>query len=340
MAEGGTVATRNGKPRAAKRQPPWGLAEGHYFQCWNPVALARDVTNDKIIGRDFCGTRVIIYRAKNGKPVVQTAYCPHFGADLSLGEIHQGNVRCPYHHWQFDASGACVSIPTGDKIPKDCSVSNYPTAEAWGLIWAFNGKEPLYDVPTVPGLTEDDAVFIANERGQRSVDHVFSISNSFDFQHLVTLHGFPANAVPDEIRVGPYTMDYERQSPYGVNRSRVTGVNTFATFGGGMGGPGGLEQFLMATSCSQRPHQCHSFYVIGARKPKPADDTPQKRQEIERVLQEGVERAKKLYREDEPILETMRFGGIGKARMIAADKHMGTYFRYVAKFPQAPALDA
>jgi phenylpropionate dioxygenase-like ring-hydroxylating dioxygenase large terminal subunit len=338
----GATATRKSKSNGngsakPKRQPPYGLIEGNYFQCWYPMALLKDLTPGKIIGRDFCGSRVVIYRAKNGKCVVQSAWCPHFGADLSLGEIHQGEIRCPYHHWRFDETGHCSHIPTGDKIPNDCGIANYPVAEAWGLLWAFNGEKPLYDVPGVPGITEEESIFLANERGERNVDHVFSISNSFDFQHLMTLHGFPPGAVPEEIKVGPYTMDYDRKGPMGLNQSRVTGVNTFSTRGQ-MGG--GMEQFMLVSSASVRPHTCHSFYVLGVRKPAPGDDTPAKRQEIERVLQEGVERAKKLYREDEPILETMRFRGIGKARLVAADKHMGTYFRYVAKFPQAPPLDA
>lgn len=343
MADGATTTRKsreNGSSSKPKRQPPYGLIEGNYFQCWYPMALLRDLTPGKLIGRDFCGSRVVIYRAKNGKPVVQSAWCPHFGADLSLGDIHEGQVRCPYHHWRFDESGRCANIPTGDPIPKGCGIANYPVAEAWGLLWAFNGETPLYDVPGVPGITEDEAIFIPNERGERNVDHVFSISNSFDFQHLVTLHGFPPGAVPEEIKVGPYTMDYERRGANGINLSRVTGVNTFSTYGGGMGGSGGLDQFMLVSSASIAPRKCHSFYVLGARKPKLEEDTPQKRQQIERALQEGIERAKKLYREDEPILETMRFRGIGKARIVGADKHMGTYFRYVAKFPQAPPLDA
>jgi nitrite reductase/ring-hydroxylating ferredoxin subunit len=28
-----------------------------------------------------------------------------------------GQIRCAYHHWRFDAAGNCVHIPTGDKIP-------------------------------------------------------------------------------------------------------------------------------------------------------------------------------------------------------------------------------
>ena len=31
------------------------------------------------------GTRVVVWRDPAGKPVVQTAWCPHLGADLSLG---------------------------------------------------------------------------------------------------------------------------------------------------------------------------------------------------------------------------------------------------------------
>ena len=39
--------------------------------------------------------------------MVQVAWCPHLGADLSVGQIVDGRLRCAYHHWSFDGSGAC-----------------------------------------------------------------------------------------------------------------------------------------------------------------------------------------------------------------------------------------
>lgn len=36
--------------------------------------------------------------------------CPHMGFPLCKGEVHEGIVVCPWHHWKFDlATGGCFS---------------------------------------------------------------------------------------------------------------------------------------------------------------------------------------------------------------------------------------
>ena len=104
-------------------------AEG-FHQSWFPVALAGDIGPGRATGRDFLGTRVVVYRDAAGKAVVQGAYCPHLGADLSVGEVVDGQIRCAYHHWRFDGGGRCVDIPAGDRIPPAARIPTYPSAEA------------------------------------------------------------------------------------------------------------------------------------------------------------------------------------------------------------------
>ncbi|MEI6201808.1 MAG: Rieske (2Fe-2S) protein, partial [Enhydrobacter sp.] len=58
-----------------------------FHRSWYPVCLATALEPQAAIGRDFLGTRVVAWRDPSGKPVVQTAWCPHLGADLSLGKV-------------------------------------------------------------------------------------------------------------------------------------------------------------------------------------------------------------------------------------------------------------
>lgn len=38
--------------------------------------------------------------------------CPHRGASLGEGTLHQGRVICPWHSWVFDIkTGECVRVP-------------------------------------------------------------------------------------------------------------------------------------------------------------------------------------------------------------------------------------
>src|SRR5690242_7811176 len=108
--------------------------DGKYLKNWNPLMLAADLPEGKIVGVNFLGTRVIVYRGPDGKPVVQSAYCPHVGADLAQGCLVNGAVRCAYHHWQFGPDGQCVDIPDETVIPSAVRIHPYPAGERWGII--------------------------------------------------------------------------------------------------------------------------------------------------------------------------------------------------------------
>jgi phenylpropionate dioxygenase-like ring-hydroxylating dioxygenase large terminal subunit len=45
-------------------------------QSWYPMALSDEVKPGGLVGVDFLGTRVIVYRDAEGRPIVQSAYCP------------------------------------------------------------------------------------------------------------------------------------------------------------------------------------------------------------------------------------------------------------------------
>ena len=90
-------------------------ATAGFHQSWFPLALADDVKRGQVVGRDFLGTRVILYRDPAGRAVVQGAFCPHLGADLSVGQVVEGRIRCAYHHWTFDCAGACVDTRTSSQ---------------------------------------------------------------------------------------------------------------------------------------------------------------------------------------------------------------------------------
>ena len=43
-----------------------------------------------------------------GTTVILNAFCPHHGAHLGYeSKVEAGCVRCPFHHFYFDAEGKC-----------------------------------------------------------------------------------------------------------------------------------------------------------------------------------------------------------------------------------------
>ena len=292
-----------------------------FHQSWYPLALAQEVTADAPLGVDFLGTRVVAYRDAAGKPVVQGAYCPHLGADLSLGAMIEGQLRCPFHHWRYDAGGACVHIPTGDRIPPEAKLAAYPAAEAWGLVWAFNGAAPLFPVPRMPDAEAGAIAIEAYCRGPRSLDPFIAVSNGVDFQHLRTLHGLKASA-PDRVDVGPYAIEFAIETEHYAQHGLITGTNCFAQHLKA----GGNEMWMLFAGRSVARGRAIGYYVIGTT-PGPGAAAR---------LAAVKEMTTRLNDEDAPILNTIRFR---KGTLVASDRFLARYLKYVADFPVAPAQD-
>lgn len=68
-----------------------------FSQSWFPVCLTTEVPVGTIIGRDFLDGRVIVYRGQDGVARIQSAYCPHLGADLWVGKLVEDRVHCTFH---------------------------------------------------------------------------------------------------------------------------------------------------------------------------------------------------------------------------------------------------
>ena len=72
-----------------------------------------DVKGVTALGKEFC-----VFRGETGEVGVLDAYCPHLGANLSVGGTVKGDcVQCPFHGWEFDAKGVCRRIPYAKEIP-------------------------------------------------------------------------------------------------------------------------------------------------------------------------------------------------------------------------------
>ena len=301
---------------------PAATTETAFHQIWAPVALASEVSAEKPLGVDIFGTRVVAYRDPAGKPVVQTAWCPHLGADLSVGEIVDGQIRCPYHHWRFDAAGACAHIPTGDKIPPGAHIASWPVAEAWGLVWIFNGVEPLYPVPGIPGIDETQLAIETRQRSVRNLPTWVPISNGIDFQHLRTLHGLQTTT-PETVEFGDHAIEFRIETERYTQHGRITGTNVFAQHLRREG----MDLYMLFTGAPiDSPDTSRGFNVVGIRNTgNPAVVAGQ--------LQAVRAFVETLLGEDDPVLNTMRFKpGV----FVASDRHLSRFFKWVREFPSAP----
>ena len=91
---------------------PSPFPEGWYF-----VASRQAIIKGKLIQKTWMGENIIAWADEEGRVCVAEAYCPHLGSDLGPaagGRIRNGQLVCPFHGYEYDATGQCVATPYAD----------------------------------------------------------------------------------------------------------------------------------------------------------------------------------------------------------------------------------
>lgn len=164
---------------------PTYLALRHF---WHPVAYSDEVA-DMPHGVQLMGERIVLARL-GGDLVAMQDRCPHKGAALSLGQIIDCKLECPYHGWQFDQKGDCVRIPAREEMATvmNRKVRKYHATESAGIIWVCLADKPKFAAPVFPELHD------SNYRVLRGVPYEWKTStprrleNFVDFAHFSFVH--------------------------------------------------------------------------------------------------------------------------------------------------------
>jgi nitrite reductase/ring-hydroxylating ferredoxin subunit len=95
----------------------------------------------------------VAFRDTNGRVGLVVENCPHRGASLFFGRNEEAGIRCVYHGWKFDSSGACVDMPNEppeSNFKAKVKVTAYPCEERGGIVWAYMGPPELS--PEMPNM--------------------------------------------------------------------------------------------------------------------------------------------------------------------------------------------
>lgn len=87
---------------------------------------------------------VLLVRTPEGLHAVQ-AHCPHYGAPLDEGCVHEGQIHCPWHHASFDLAGGTL-----DRPPALAPLQSWPVTERDGRIRVAESPLPPPSAPTPP----------------------------------------------------------------------------------------------------------------------------------------------------------------------------------------------
>jgi nitrite reductase/ring-hydroxylating ferredoxin subunit len=135
--------------RPEPRRFPHPLPDG-----WYQVAHSDEVPIGAVRALRYFGRELVAFRGDDGVARVFDAHCPHMGAHLGRGGRAVGDrLRCPFHAWEFDGGGRCVSIPYAKRIPPRAALSPWLAVERNGMILVHfdkQGRPPRFEIPDVP----------------------------------------------------------------------------------------------------------------------------------------------------------------------------------------------
>ena len=160
---------------------------------WMPIAAAAELEDTPIKQMRLMGEDLVLYRDKEGNHGLLDLHCAHRRADLSYGIQDENGLRCNYHGWLYDHTGACLEQPFEEvaypdaKFKERIKIKAYPIEEKAGMLWAYMG-------PGEPPLVPDYDRFY--DKGYKQVVYTTIPCNWFQCQensidpvHVEWLHG-------------------------------------------------------------------------------------------------------------------------------------------------------
>src|SRR5438552_295476 len=115
---------------------PMGSAMRRY---WIPALLSNELPtpDSDPIRLQLLGEKLIAFRDTAGRVGLLANNCPHRGASLFFGRNEEAGLRCVYHGWKFDTSGACIDMPN-EPVESDfkskVKAIAYPTPDRGGVV--------------------------------------------------------------------------------------------------------------------------------------------------------------------------------------------------------------
>ena len=156
---------------------------------WYAVLDSREVGREPV-GLTRLGEKLVFWRDGSGQVSCLKDQCVHRGAALSIGKVIDDRLQCPFHGFEYDASGKVKKIPAygrNYKVPERFRLSGYKAHEAHGFIFIYWGDgEPEAD----PRFFEDlDGSFSYGQLSEVwDVHYSRAIENQLDVVHLPFVH--------------------------------------------------------------------------------------------------------------------------------------------------------
>ncbi len=166
---------------------------------------------------------LVLWLDTQGHPAAAEDRCCHRSAQLSLGQVIDGTIRCPYHGWQFDRQGTCVKVPqlTEALIPRTYQIQSFHCEAHYGYAWVCLSPEPLSKIPRIPEAADPQFRLIHEFYEPWQVAGLRVMENEFDSAHPTFVHahtfGSADHPTPESIQT--------QETDYGLRSEILLGVS-------------------------------------------------------------------------------------------------------------------
>lgn len=196
---------------------------------WYPVAPLRRLEQGPL-AISLLGERIVIWIAAGGQPAALRDRCSHRHVALSLGQVKEGTLRCPYHGWSFAGDGRCVHRPQLPLagIPSSCNVKGFACLARYGYAWVCLG-EPRTEIPVFPEAEDPEFRRIDCFYEEWKTSALRVMENELDMAHFAFVHRgtFGDEAAPQPVGLtvidrGPYEIGIHTQLHVVANQQQST----------------------------------------------------------------------------------------------------------------------
>ncbi len=328
----------NSKPASRRRilgaKIPAEGENGLFSQSWFPICLSSDIPEAAVKGYDFLDGEVVAYRGDDGIARVMSAYCPHVGANLATGKVVGNRLQCAFHLWEMGSDGYVEKVGSGDPVPKQACIFTFPTRELYGVIWAFNGEKPTFELPEFPEFANGlhyEAELLPLDF---PVDPWAIAAQTPDIQHVRLLHQFEfvtdIDSIPGNVEWTEHSMFYSlhakaKGQDFNV-RAGILGTSVFFQAGHLNG-----RWFGFYTGFGMpRPAMTKTFAILAVEKSGNIE-------EDRAFLAYARDLEISIAAEDLELARTIRYV---QGALTQKDAMLGRFLNYVRKFPRVhPSAD-
>lgn len=329
-------ASEEPRLRRFHRPVPHEGDDGLFRQSWYAVCRSSELPPGAVLGRPFLDGRVAVFRGADGMAQVVSAYCPHLGADLGLGTVVGNSLRCAFHHWEFNRAGRCERTGIGDPAPPTACLFNFPTVEKFGVVWAFNGTEPLFELADISRPAEALLSGVAPPV-RLTTDPWIICCNTPDWVHFAMVHRFEVSPEGQDATLSFHDFGVSRafraRLEHGTGpeidfQVTVSGVNLVLIEGVFEG------RWFAVAACLGVPAPGQTEFIVATfidRREAESDE------EAHAALAHYSEISARMGAEDSPIWDSIHFK---PGTLTRSDKSLAQYLERLRAYPRAhPSAD-